>query len=307
MRTIICLLILFFSIAAMADTVALGNFNCEHTGDRFDPNLQIEYNLRYQGQASCRTDIGTYYMNFSSPIPLANTTFKITFYQENNGNRFTLRGRLANNTTVNFTRTNSSVSYVGADGRTWFLMTYEYTGSASQAGQMTRIEWLSSGTTRIDGIGGTYDDPLSNSRYLKMKTGYQDILINFNIEDVLNQTILSKTFRLEGKLNTNDQGNIIAFDSTPVNPYVYVECSSVALINVITNPADALGVNYTVECIPPTLINAERGLFRITNHGAKPTFPVEFIVEFKSIPRITENARSASFYFPMSLKTRINP
>lgn len=307
MKIIIWSLILLFSVAVQAADVPLGTFNCEHTGDRFDSNLQIEYNLRFQGQASCKTDAQTYYMNFSAPIPLAQTTFRISFYQENNGNRFTLQGRLANNSTVLFTRTASSGSVVGADGRTWFLITYEYTGSALQAGQMTRIEWISNGTTRIDGIGGTYADPSANSRYLKMKTGYQDILINFNLNDVLNQTILTTTFRLEGRLNSNDQGNIIAFDSAPVNPDVYVECSSVTFVNVITNPADALGVNYTVECIPPTLVNAERGLFRITNHGVKPTFPVEFIVEFKSIPRITENTRSASFYFPMSLKTRINP
>lgn len=307
MKIIIWSLILLFSVAAQADAGPLGTFDCEHSGDRFDSNLQIEYNLRFQGQASCRTDSRTYYMNFSAPIPLARTTFKITYYQENNGNRFSLQGRLANNSTVTFTRTAASTSVVGLDGRKWFLITYEYTGSAFQAGEMTRIEWISSGTTRIDGISGTYNDPLSNTRFLKMKTGYQDVLINFNLEDVLNQTILTTTFRLEGRLNTNDQGDIIAFDSTPVNPDVYVECSSVTLVNVATNPNDALAVNYTVECIPPTLTNSERGLFRITNHGVKPTFPVEFTVEFKSIPKITENTRSASFYFPMSLKTRITP
>lgn len=307
MKIIIWSLILLFSMAVQAAPVALGTFNCESTSDRFDQNLQIEFNLRFQGQSSCKTDSATYYMNFSSPIPIASTTFRISFYQENNGNRFILQGRLANNSTVAFTRTAASSSAVGVDGRTWFLITYEFTGSALQAGSMTRIEWISSGTTRIDGIGGTYDNPLSNTRYLKTKTGYQDYLINFNLDHVLNQTILTTTFRLEGRLNTNDQGNVLAFDSTPVNPDVYVECSSVAFVNVITNPADSLGVNYTVECLPPTLTNGERGLFRIVNRGVTPTFPVEFVITFNSIPRITESTRSASFYFPMSLKTRITP
>lgn len=307
MKIIFCFFIFCCSLLAQAQNLDLGTFNCEHSGERFDPNLQIEYNLRFQGQASCRTDSRTYFMNFNAPVPVAQATFKITFYQEDNGNRLTLRGRLTDNSTVLFTRTSSTGATRGVDGRNWFLITYEYTGPFSHAGEMTHIEWISSGTTRIDEINGVFSDPLASKRFLKMKPGHEDIFINFNLEDVLSENILTSTFRMEGRLHTYDQGEIFAFDSAPVNPDVYVECSSVTLVDVITNPTDELGTNYSVECLPPTLQNASRGLFRITNHGVKPTFPVEFIIRLQSIPRITEDTRSASFYFPMSLKTVITP
>ncbi len=292
------------TMSSYSAPVSLGSYGCENGSDRFDNNLQIEFNFFVSGRASCRTDSRIYYWNFSTPQNITNSTFTLTLHIEGNNKNLNIKGRLLLGQLVNFTRV-SSTRITGGDGRTWRRQVYEYVGSSS-VGLMTRLEFDFNGTDRLDDFNLVVDSPLSVSSYLEMKDGDEDVAINFDTEDVLYENEKITNFILQGRFTNGEEGVVFALDPG-VGADVYVECNSVTLVRTQISPVDQIGAGYEVECLPPTLSNDQRGLFKIRNIGSTPLTAVEFEVQMRSVPRILETARSINFNYQLFLNTGVRP
>ena len=171
---------------------------------------------------------------------------------------------------------------------------------------MTRLEFDFNGTDRLDDFNLVVDSPLSVSSYLEMKDGDEDVAINFDTEDVLYENEKITNFILQGRFTNGEEGVVFALDPG-VGADVYVECTSVTLVRTQISPVDQIGAGYEVECLPPTLSNDQRGLFKIRNIGSTPLTAVEFEVQMRSVPRILETARSINFNYQLFLNTGVRP
>lgn len=287
----------------MAMPVELDSFSCENSTDRFDSRLQIEYNFFYQGRASCRSDRNIYFYNLSTPLSVTNSTFRIVFYKENNGS-LPINGRLSSGLLASFTRV-SSQRVTGEDGRNWRELVYEYNGG-STVDTLERIEWDFNGTVRFDEISFYIDSPFLGQRYFQFQSGHSDIDYNFGVEDFLNETLLTKTYKMEGRLESFDSASNYALD-TGVNSFAYINCESVSITNIELALVDQLGASYEVECLDSSLVDEQRGLFKITNTGTTPQYSVKFDISINATGKFTEDATSTNFSFPLLINTRITP
>lgn len=282
------------------------SYGCETNADKFDASIELRTQEFFTGSRSCRLQSGQTYSYSVSPILTpTGATYTLQFYSTGS-NPLTVRGRLSNNTLVSFALT-SNTNVTGNDGSTWRRLIYTYQGGLTiTLATLNTIEIIPPNTLSIDNISGTITSA-ALLRSFRMQTGFDNIAINFNLNDVINSTIKVNEFKMEGYLPANNYAEVYAYDPGLLNPYVYVECSSVTITSITLSPLDQLGASYSVACLPPFLAANQRGLFWIKNVGTTPTSPVKFTITLNTLPRILDTATSANFNFPLSIKSIVYP
>lgn len=296
----------FMLTSTIAAAATMPGYDCENNAGKFDQTLGLRTQEFYQGIRGCRmTNNAVFTYTVFPQVSVQNANYNIQFYSSEE-RVFIIRGRLSNNTTVLFTQTTNQI-VSGADGDEWRRKVFTYQGgSAATDLTLNSIEFECGNTITIDNVSGTVTSPNLDTRFFKTQTGYDNLLINITLDDVLSGTLKTNEFRMEGRLPVENSAEVYALD-TGLNPYVYVECSSVTFTTITVNPYDAPGSNYQIGCLPSTLTNSQRGLFWVKNIGTTPVLPVKFTISLKTIPFILDTATSSAFNFEMLLKTTTYP
>lgn len=300
----------FFAIEMANGAQVNQSFGCESWSDRFDQNLNIEYNFFVTGSSSCRTDSRTYIwdlgsLNSGSPISVADSVFTLTLYREGNQNHpITINGVLVDGSRVSLTRT-SSLKVTGADGRAWRKFTYVFDG-AGVSGFMQELEFVFNGTDRFDDFNLNVNSPLLGESYLKIDPTNQNYHVNFNTQTILEELEQTSVIVLEGQIKVGETGTVKVVDPSAAFS-VYGECSSVSLLRAEEISSGLLDTSYEVECLDASLVNGARGLFLIRNTGLEPAGPIRFQVQVKKVLRINEFARSINYSQELLLSTGILP